>query len=79
MMQSRNGKFPTDPFSTVNSMLSSMPFNFCNVSPRSCDIIANYRQLFSTIDEGCLTWYKDDFLPLFEYKFLRNMVKLVHL
>ena len=37
-----------------------------------------YRQLFCTKDEERLRLYKHDFLPPFEYKFLRNMVKLVH-
>ena len=29
MMQSRNGKFPSDAFSVVNSMFSLISFNFC--------------------------------------------------
>ena len=40
MMQSRSGKFPSDAFSIVNSNFSSIPFTFCNVSPRSCDLIS---------------------------------------
>ena len=34
MMQSRQGKFPSDAISIENSMFLSMSFNFCNVSPR---------------------------------------------
>ena len=40
-MQSRNGKLPLDAFAIVKSMFSSISFNFCNVTPRSCDPIAN--------------------------------------
>ena len=46
MMQSRNGKFPLDAFSIVNSLFSSVSFNFCNVSPRSCDVISNVSSAF---------------------------------
>ena len=38
-----------------------------------------YCQPFCTIDEGHLSLYKYDFLWLFEYKFLQNLVNLVHL
>ena len=42
MMQTRNGKFSSDAFCIVNSMFSTISFNFCNVSPRSCDVIVNF-------------------------------------
>ena len=40
-MQSRNGKLPLDAFAIVKSTFSSISFNFGNVTPRSCDPIAN--------------------------------------
>ena len=70
MMHSRNGKFPSDAFSIVNLAMSFQDHVM---------LLQLYCQLFLTIDETCSTLCKHDFLPLFEYKFLWNMVKLVHL
>ena len=79
MMQSRNGKCPSDAFFIANSMFSSISLAFAMSLQDHVMLLQMYRQCFCTIDEGRLILYKHDFLPLFEYKFPRNMVKLVHL
>ena len=48
------------PFPILNSMFSLISFNFCNVCPRSCDVVANVSAILSleflsfTIDQKML-------------------------
>ena len=37
-----NGKYLLDAFSIVNSTFSLILFNFCSVSPRSCELLQMY-------------------------------------
>ena len=74
MMQSRNGKFPSDAFSTENSMFSLQYYLTSAVYLQDHVMLLqmNLQYLYIT-DEEHLALYKYDHLPLFEHRYLQNM------
>ena len=74
MMQSRNGKFPSDSFSTENSMFSLQYYLTSAVYLQDHVMLLQMNlQYLHITDEEHLALYKYDHLPLFQHRFLQNM------